>query len=76
MNPQHPKTFPQKTSNKPDEFKNERWKQTRQSLYKSDKNRYATTKGVETDYPAQDAKLISEEEYNKLYKELPKIYTY
>ena len=61
MNPQHPKTFPQKTSNKPDEFKNEKWKQTRQSLYKSDKNRYATTKGVETDYPAQDAKLISEE---------------
>tara|TARA_B100000767_G_scaffold118220_1_gene112875 strand:+ start:70 stop:300 length:231 start_codon:yes stop_codon:yes gene_type:complete len=76
MNPQKPEVFPQKNANLSDEFKNEKWKQTRQSLYKSDKNRYATTKGVETDYPAQDAKLISEEEYNKLFQELPKIYTY
>ena len=76
MNPQNPKTFPQKTTNKPDEFKNEKWKKTKQRLYKSDKGRYATTKGVETDYPASNAKLISEEEYDKLFNELPEIYTY
>ena len=31
MNPQKPEVFPQKTTNKPDEFKNEKWKQTKQS---------------------------------------------
>ncbi len=76
MNPQKPEVFPQKTTNKPDEFKDEKWKQTKQSLYKSNKGRFATTKGVETDYPAADARVISEEEYNKLYESQPKIYSY
>ena len=38
--------------------------------------RFATTVGVNSDYPMADAKLISEEEYNKLYESQPKVYTY
>ena len=38
--------------------------------------RFATTVGVDSDYPMADAKLISEEEYNKLYQKQPEVYTY
>ena len=76
MNPQNPKTFPQKTNDKPYEYKNEKWEQTRLRLFKSNKGRFATTIGVDSDYPMADAKLISEEEYNKLYQKQPEVYTY
>ena len=64
MNPQNPKTFPQKTTDKPDEYRNEKWEQTKSRVFKSNMGRFATTVGVDSDYPMADAKLISEEEYN------------
>jgi len=76
MNPMQPKPFPQKTTDKPNEYKNEKWKQTKSRLFKSNMGRFATTIGVDSDYPMADAKLISEEEYNKLYETQPKIYSY
>ena len=76
MNPQNPKIFPQKTNDKPNEYKNEKWEQTKSRLFKSNMGRFATTIGVGSHYPMADAKLISEEEYNKLYESQPKVYTY
>ena len=76
MNPQNPKIFPQKTNDKPNEYKNEKWEQTKSRLFKSNMGRFATTIGVSSDYRMADAKLISEEEYNKLYESQPKVYTY
>ena len=76
MDPQNPKTFPRKTTDKPDEYRNEKWEQTKSRLFKSNMGRFATTIGVSSDYPMADAKLISEEEYNKLYESQPKVYTY
>ena len=76
MNPQNPKIFPQKTNDKQNEYKNEKWEQTKSRLFKSNMGRFATTIGVSSDYPMADAKLISEEEYNKLYESQPKVYTY
>ena len=46
MNPQNPKTFPQKTTDKPDEYRNEKWEQTKSRLFKSNMGRFATTIGV------------------------------
>ena len=76
MDPQNPKTFPQKTTDKPDEYRNEKWEQTKSRVFKSNMGRFATTVGVDSDYPMADAKLISEEEYDKLYEEQPEIYSY
>ena len=76
MNPQNPKIFPQKTNDKPAQYKNEKWEQTKSRLFKSNMGRFATTIGVGSDYPMSDAKLISEEEYNKLYESQPKVYSY
>ena len=56
------KTFPQKTTDKPDEYRNEKWEQTKSRVFKSNMGRFATTIGVGSDYPMADAKLISEEE--------------
>ena len=58
------------------DYKNEKWEQTKSRLFKSNMGRFATTIGVDSDYPMADAKLISEEEYNKLYESQPKVYTY
>ena len=60
MNPQNPKTFPQKTTDKPDEYRNEKWEETKSRLFKSNMGRFATTIGVGGDYPMADAKLITE----------------
>ena len=76
MNPQKPEVFPQKTTNKPDEFRSEKWKETKSRLFKSDMGRFATTIGVSGDYPMSDAKLITEEQYDKYYKQQPKVYSY
>ena len=51
MNPQNPKTFPQKTTDKPDEYRNEKWEQTKSRVFKSNMGRFATTVGVNSDYP-------------------------
>ena len=38
--------------------------------------RFATTVGVDSDYPMADAKLITQEQYDKYYEEQPKVYSY
>ena len=76
MNPQNPKTFPQKTNDKPAQYKNEKWEQTKSRLFKSNMGRFATTVGVDSDYPMADAKLITQEQYDKLYQEQPEVYSY
>ena len=76
MNTQNPKTFPQKTTDKPDEYRNEKWEETKSRLFKSNMGRFATTIGVGGDYPMADAKLITDEQYDKYYKEQPKVYSY
>ena len=76
MNPQNPKTFPQKTTDKPDEYRNEKCEQTKSRLFKSNMGRFATTIGVDSDYPMADAKLITQEQYDKFYQKQPEVYNY
>ena len=76
MNPQNPKTFPQKTTDKPNEYRNEKWEQTKSRLFKSNMGRFDTTIGVDSDYPMADAKLITQEQYDKFYQKQPEVYNY
>lgn len=76
MNPMDPKPFPQKTSQKSKDYRNEKWEEVKNGLYKSSMGRFATTEGVGGDYPMAEAKLITEEEYKKLYDKLKVRYRY
>ena len=76
MNPQNPKTFPQKTTDKPYKYRNEIWEETKSRLFKSNMGRFATTIGVDSDYPMADAKLITQEQYDKFYQKQPEVYNY